>query len=547
MKTRIIITLISFILLSHNLWGGNRLDSLLLVLDGAINTHQVFTQEKENRINNLKAELLKTNLPDETYQWNLSLFKEYKTYICDSAIHYLSRNIALAEQIKDSDKENESRLLLSLLLNSSGMFKEATDMLESVDRHLLSSPHLTEYFLCYNNIYSELAFHTQDKASAMRYQEKAGIYSDSLNSVIIPNSELFYIQLEANYRNSNDYNRALETNNIRLEKAVFGTPEYALVTFHRSLIMEHQGKQEEQKYYLTLSALSDIQSSIKDHASLWMLAQLLYANGDIERAYRYIRFSWNETSIYNARLRSIQSAGILSLIDKTYQGLIEKQNQKLRNYLILISVLVILLVIALIFIYKQMKKLAVARNRLQGANEQLKTLNKELQNMNGCLQSTNMELSESNHIKEEYIGRFIKLCSMYIDKLDAYRRMVNKKIGQGKTDELFAITRSPNALDDELNELYNNFDTAFLQLFPDFIEQFNQLLIEEEYIIPKKGELLNTELRIFALIRLGITDSTQIAEFLRYSLNTIYNYRAKVRNKARVPRDDFENRVMSIR
>ncbi|NDV80494.1 DUF6377 domain-containing protein [Bacteroides sp. 51] len=547
MKVKVAIICILSILLPHNLWGGNRLDSLLLVLDETINIHQTFTEEKENRINGLKAELSKAQIPEESYQWNLSLFKEYKTYICDSAIHYLNENIALAEQLEDRNKENESRLLLSLLLNSSGMFKEAIDMLETVDRHFLSSHHLTEYFLCYNNIYSELAFHTQDKASAKRYRAKANTYSDSLKAVINPNSELYYNHLEASYRNSNDYQRALEVNNIRLQKARFGTPEYALVTFHRALVMEHQGKREEQKSYLTLSALSDIQSSIKDHASLWMLAQLLYAEGDIERAYRYIRFSWNETSMYNARLRSIQSAGILSLIDKTYQGLVEKQNQKLRNYLILISVLVILLVVALAFIYKQMKKLAIARNRLQNANEQLKDLNKELQNMNTCLQSTNMELSESNHIKEEYIGRFIKLCSTYIDKLDAYRRMVNKKIGHGQTDELFAITRSPNALDEELNELYNNFDTAFLQLFPDFIAQFNSLLVEDDPIIPKKGELLNTELRIFALIRLGITDSTQIAEFLRYSLNTIYNYRAKVRNKARVPRDDFESQVINIR
>lgn len=547
MKTKSVIIFLLLVPLSHFLKAGSRLDSLLLVLDETIKIHEVFTQEKENRIGGLRQKLSEAESTDEIYQWNLSLFKEYKSYICDSAIHYLNRNIALAEKMGHHNKGIESRLLLSALLNSAGMFKEATDMLGSVNRRSLSRQHLIDYYTCYSLIYSELAFHTQDRAFAERYRIKASIYNDSLNTVIDPQSELYHAHLEARYRNSGNYDSALEINDMRLQKARFGTPEYALVTFHRSLIMARKGKKEEERSYLVLSALSDIQSSIKDHASLWMLAEQLYAEGDIERAYRYIRFSWNETSIYNARLRSIQSSGILSLIDKTYQGLVEKQNQRLRNYLILISLLVVLLIAALGFIYKQMNKLAITRNRLQEANEQLKTLNKELQDMNGCLQSTNMELSESNHIKEEYIGRFIKLCSTYIDKLDAYRRMVNKKIGHGQTDELFAITRSPYALDDELNELYNNFDTAFLQLFPDFIEQFNQLLIEEERIIPKKGELLNTELRIFALIRLGITDSTQIAEFLRYSLNTIYNYRAKVRNKACVPRDDFENRVMSIR
>ena len=288
-------------------------------------------------------------------------------------------------------------------------------------------------------------------------------------------------------------------------------------------------------------------SAIKDHASLWMLAQLLYEDGDMERAYQYMRFSWNATKFYNARLRSWQSADVLSLIDKTYQAMIEKQNDRLQQNLLLITALLVLLIVALGYIYRQMKKLADARNHLQVANKQLNGLNEELRQMNSCLSSTNIELSESNQIKEEYIARFIKLCSTYINRLDAYRRMVNKKVSAGQIAELLKITRSQDALDEELEELYANFDTAFLHLFPNFVGKFNDLLQENEQILPKKGELLNTELRIFALIRLGIEDSSQIAEFLRYSVNTIYNYRAKVRNKARGSREDFDDLVRKIR
>ena len=205
------------------------------------------------------------------------------------------------------------------------------------------------------------------------------------------------------------------------------------------------------------------------------------------------------------------------------------------------------MIVALRYIYRQMKKLADARNHLQVANKQLNGLNEELRQMNSCLSSTNIELSESNQIKEEYIARFIKLCSTYINRLDAYRRMVSKKVSAGQIAELLKITRSQDALDEELEELYANFDTAFLHLFPNFVGKFNDLLQENEQILPKKGELLNTELRIFALIRLGIEDSSQIAEFLRYSVNTIYNYRAKVRNKARGSREDFDDLVRKIR
>lgn len=252
----------------------------------------------------------------------------------------------------------------------------------------------------------------------------------------------------------------------------------------------------------------------------------MYEEGDIERAYHYIRFSWNATNLYNARSRSLQTAGILSLIDLTYQAMQEKQYDRLRFYLWTISILSLSLILAIAWIYHQMKRLAVARNNLE---------------------HTNAQLQMSNHIKEEYIGRFLKLCSTYIDRLEAYRRMVNKKISNGQTEELLKMVRSSDALDTDLKELYKNFDKAFLHLFPDFVKNFNQLLQPEMRIELRKGELLNTELRIFALIRLGIDDSSQIAEFLRYSVNTIYNYRAKVKNKACISRDDFEARVMEIR
>ena len=338
-----------------------------------------------------------------------------------------------------------------------------------------------------------------------------------------------------------------KVNDLRLTKIEPYTPQYAMATYHRSLICKYSDDSLGEKQNLCLSAISDIRSAIKDHASLWMLAQLLYEDGDMERAYQYMRFSWNATKFYNARLRSWQSADVLSLIDKTYQAMIEKQNDRLQQNLLLITALLVLLIVALGYIYRQMKKLADARNHLQVANKQLNGLNEELRQMNSCLSSTNIELSESNQIKEEYIARFIKLCSTYINRLDAYRRMVNKKVSAGQIAELLKITRSQDALDEELEELYANFDTAFLHLFPNFVGKFNDLLQENEQILPKKGELLNTELRIFALIRLGIEDSSQIAEFLRYSVNTIYNYRAKVRNKARGSREDFDDLVRKIR
>lgn len=542
--------LLFFLILSFPLytWAGKTLDSLLSVLDLTIQEHEKYVIQRESRIVHLKDLVhgIEANSA-EHYNLNSQIFKEYKAFICDSAIHYLNENIRIAERLHDTDWRIESKLQLSLLLSSTGMYTESIDVLESVDRWEVAPRLIPDYYTCFDHVYGELSVYTQDKTLSGHYWSISQAYKDSLYAILPHESEEYLLMHEALLRDRHQYEEALKINDIRLAEAEPNTPQYALVTYHRSLIYKYSNDRQGEKENLCLSAISDIRSAIKDHASLWMLAQLLYEDGDMERAYQCMRFSWNATKFYNARLRSWQSADVLSLIDKTYQAMIEKQNDRLQQNLLLITALLVLLMVALGYIYRQMKKLSDARNHLQAANGQLNGLNEELRQMNSCLSATNIELSESNQIKEEYIARFIKLCSTYINRLDAYRRMVNKKVSAGQIAELLKITRSQDALDEELEELYANFDTAFLHLFPDFVKKFNDLLQDNERIVLKKDELLNTELRIFALIRLGIEDSSQIAEFLRYSVNTIYNYRAKVKNKARGSREDFEDLVRKIR
>lgn len=527
-------------ILALNSVAQSPLDSLLAHIDQSIENHEVYLKKKETRLQDLRNQLKQARpISVEEYNINLELYKEYKPYVCDSAIHYLNKNIEIAKVLHNLHKQYQSTLLLSYLMGSAGMYKEAVDILLKVDRKRLPQHLLRDYYITYDHVYGELAFYTQDRNSANIYRKISDQYKDSLNIILPAYDEQRLAMQETVFRDAKNFAEARKINDIRLAKTKSGTPEYALITFYRSLSYKHEHNVEKEKYYLALSALSDIRSSTKDHASLWMLAQILFEEGEIERAYNYIRFSWNETVFYNARLRSLQSAVILSLIDKTFQAMIEKQNSKLQNYLLLISVLVLLLIVALLYISTQMKKLAVARENTQLINHQLKQLNHRLE-------KTNTDLSESNLIKEEYIGRFIKLCSTYIEKLDIFRRMVNKRIANNEISELLRVTRSPETLDEEFEELYSNFDNAFLQIFPDFVEKVNELLHEEDKIVLKKGDLLNSELRILALIRLGIKDSSQIAEFLRYSVNTIYNYRAKIKNRA-VLREDFESLIMMIR
>ena len=527
---------------------SHTLDSLLLVLDKNITSCKIYSDKKDIRIRTLKEKLHLNQLSNETtYHLQESLYKEYKSYICDSAIFYLNKNIELAQQINDSYKLNESIIKLSYLLSSSGMYMEAIDVLKMVNKSSLSKEQLMNYFIAYDHVYGELGYYTQNHKIGTHYTLRSKMYKDSIYQIASPDSEIYLSMEETRLRDEGKLQEALAINDKRLSQVTINSPEYAALMYYRALIFREQKEQDNYIRCLSLSSIADIRSAIKDHASLWMLAQALLDRGDLERAYQYMNFSWTESKFYNARLRAWQSADDLSLIDDTYQLMLRQRNSELKIYILIVSLLSLLLFIALCYIYRQVKHLRTARQNLLKVNTQLENLNKELQKINFSLQTANKDLAESNQIKEVYIARFIKLCSTYVDHLDTYRRMVHKKVLTNQITELLHLTRSNSILEEALNELYENFDSAFLNLFPNFIEQFNSLLQENEQIRPKKNNTLNTELRIFALIRLGITDSSQIAEFLHYSVNTIYNYRAKVKNKARISREDFEEVIANIR
>lgn len=534
----------------HSALAGESLDSLLNVLDKTIKEADTYVQIKENKLHELKKEARKTPpFSVERYNLNNDIYLEYKAYSSDSALHYLNENMLLARQLNDKERELKIQLELSYLLSSIGMYMEAADILNSIDRQTLPSSLWGHYYTCYEHVYFEAgAAQPRYKMFASRYVKLSHAYRDSMQITLDPSSATYLWLRETQLREAGKYDEALEFSDRRLAESSFGTPQYALVAYQRFRLFESMGKKDEHLYYLVLSAISDVRSAIKEQSSLMVLAQELNSKGDLKRAYDYINFSWEISQFYKTRLRSWMNITPLSMINGNYQDIIKQQNRELLIYIVCVALLALLLVIALIYIYRQMKALSIAKKGLQEVNERLFSLNEELEEVNRHLRSTNLELSESNLIKEAYIARFFKLCSVYVDRLQAYRKLVNKKLQRGQVAELLKMTHLSNDIVTvEVQELYANFDSAFLHLFPNFVESLNALLLPDEQIVLKPDELLNTELRIFALIRLGIKDSSQIAELLHYSVNTIYNYRSRVKTKARVSRDDFEDLVAKIR
>lgn len=547
---------------------GN-LDSLLNLLDKTIASRDAFVEQKEQKIKGLRRELAASNhSPNDIYFINNQLFEEYKVYRFDSALHYVYANMELAQSQQNEEWVNETKLHLSTVLTSTGMYKESIENLEGIDKNRLQKRLRGYYYQEHKLVYEALHQYALDEKYAPTYFFKAKNYQDSLLHALSPQSVDYLLELGLIHI-TNDKLQLAEKIYLDIcnNKLTPDTALYAKATATLAQIYEQQGKTGLQKKYLILSAITDIQKVVKENASLKNLAGLLYQEGQIERANRYIEYALEDANFYNARLRKLEISKAYPIINRAYQLQSEKQNNSLRLFIKLIAAISILLIVALAYIFFQMRRLARARKelyqlnkelhqvndqlkelnqKLQETNDQLKRTNQQLHETNEELNASNHKLHEANYIKEEYIGHFLNQCSVYIDKLESYQKIARKKILTKQLDELLQMTEPGELLKAELKEFYVNFDTAFLHIYPNFVEEFNALLHNDKHIELKTGELLNTELRIFALIRLGINDSYKIASFLRYSPNTIYNYRAQIKNKSLVERELFEQFVMSI-
>lgn len=537
--------IIGYFILSMPLFANNDIDSLLKVLDSSVDNYQVFSNQKEEQLNKLKDLLKYANNDDQRYKICGQLYDDYKSYKSDSALTYAQKKLQIAEKMNNRWNLTDAKLNLASIMGISGMYKESMDILETIN--IQDNPDLKAYYFhVYRTVYGFMADYTVSTREKERYNKLVSNFRDSLLVVNPPNSETHIMvktdQLIANKKSDEAIKILLSYYpTIKNDKHT-----RAIIAFCISVTYQKQHNRENEKKWLIISAINDIQSATKDYISLRSLAFLLYEEGDIDRAYKYIKRSLEDALFCNARLRTYEISQMLPIIDQAYQHQSQARQRQLVISLISISLLSVFLLIAVLSVYRQMRKLSVARKDLSQANKLLNDLNKELSETNKLLKHSNETLSEANLIKEEYIGRYMDQCSAYIDKLDDYRRLLNKTVTAGKIDDLIQTIKSKQFIEDELKEFYTNFDSTFLQLFPTFVEEFSALLVDNEEIQLKSGELLNTELRIFALIRLGISDSVKISHFLRYSLSTIYNYRTKLRNKSAVPRDEFESYVMKI-
>jgi len=541
---RLIIFILS-LLISQGGISKQKLDSLLIELEATMDNHRIYDLQKEKRIKILLEKSNQTSDLKKLYKLYNEIYEAYEFYNFDNALKYIEENIQIAERLNDNLLVNQAKIKMGELLSSSGRFKESFDVLNDIDRNALSDSLIKNYFIAHKKTYSGLVYNTAVKNNKLNYSQLYAAYEDSLYTLLKPNTEEVLKLRERRFRDSHNIKKALEINTQRLENVFIGSRDYALITFERSLLYEWIGEFEKQKEYLILSAISDIQASVKDNASMGILAMILFVEGDVDRAHRYINFSYNDAKFYSSQIRFVYIANIMPIISKAYEQKNAKQKNKLQNSLLFISILASLLLIAVFYILKQIKNISVTRNKLRKANKKLKELNTKLNNSNEDLKKLYLELSDVDKIKVHYIGNFLNLYSEYISKLDVYRKLVRKYVNSNQTDALLKLAESKQFIDEELQIFNKNFDRSFLHIYPNFVTEVNKLLKPEKQIELADKTTLNTELRILALIKLSITNSSRIAKILRYSVNTIYNYRAAI-NKSSIDKENFEKMIKTI-
>ena len=542
---RLLFTII-FTLVALVASASTRLDDLLAELDAQLQQRNGYRANREQRIASLMSMKSAEGLSAEhNYTLNQQLIDEYVTFQADSAITYFQQNLALAHEMRNKSLIAVTSIDLAHFYASTGFYFEASQLLDMVDTLSLNKKQLVDYYITQHKLNDELSLYSNDEVQSHRSMQLTTYYS---RRIIATAEKGSYPSLRAHLwlfmRQNDDANAALTAERM-MEVVPELSREWATAAFMRGLVAQQMGDDALYMEWMIRSSIIDMRLGIRDYAALKSIADYC-THYDIERSMRYMRVMMEDVQAFNSRLRPWQDAMIWPEIEKGYHDYTERVAATQMRYIYLLVAMVVVVIVLLLYLMMQNRKLKDIRRKMSLTNDQLNTSVEDLQQVALRLTELNAQIAEANQVKEEYIGVFMQVCSEYIDKMVAERRHIVKSLRNGKADDVRKELESSRLEAEELKHLYNLFDSTFLRLYPTFVEELNSLLAEESRITLKQGEFLNTQLRIFALIRLGINDTPRIATLLHCSLSTIYNYRSRIRYNAQISREDFEKRILTI-
>lgn len=501
-------------------------DLALSKVDNLIELHQSTQTNYQKQLDSLQLVISSANMSDaESFERYGQLFDMYRGFNVDSQLVFVQKRLALASQTDILEHKQVAQLNNAEVLMRSGMYHEAISWMDMVAASPVEPVLRPYYFHLRRTLYGLMEDFSITEQERLHYHQLTQDYRDSIIAVEPAKSFVHeLVRADALYA-VGQYNQALEV--LEAYEAANGaeTESVNIRSITKAQIYRAMGNHKEEKRYLIISACADLQKALREYIALRELAVLLYNEGDVERAYRYMTCAIEDANAGNMRGRTLEIGMIYPIVESAYRKQIVMRERLLYGLIASIALIATLSVLFSVYYARQRKKLAIVNSKLKEAN---------------------IDLKQSNHIKTVYVGHYMEMTSLLIERFDAWRKQLNQKIKSNDIEPVQKELASQRFTQEQLAAFYRDFDEAFLNIFPDFVDKVQDLLIDNYVFRTKPGEKLNTDLRVLCCIRLGITDSTQIASFLRYSLSTIYNSRTRMRNLAKGNRDKFEERVENL-
>jgi len=500
-------------------------DPALRELDALIEGRNAIHARYQNELDSL-CQLPITQMNEfERFERYGQLYDKYRAFNVDSQLVYAEKRLALSRNIDDVFYREAAQMNMSEVMMRLGMYHEAIQYLDSSSANGVINVLQPYYYHLRRTLYGLMADFAMTDAEQAAYLMQKKTYTDSLMHVQEPGS-LYQEVVYADWLcSSGQYDQALDVLTQYESNHSVSSDQQAISAITKAQIYRELCMHEQEKEQLIISACSDMRAATREYISLRELALLLYSEGDVDNAYRYMRCAIEDAKTGCARGRTIETGMLYPIIERAYQKQEEVHHRLLIGFLSSIILVAVLLMMFLIYNARQRRILA--------------SLNKQLQ-------TTYSDLKESDQIKAVYVGRYMEMSSLLIDRFDSWRKELNQHFKKNDLSKVERELASQRFTQEQLAAFYRNFDEAFLNIFPNFITDVKELLVDGTEFSIKQNELLNTDLRVLCCIRLGITDSKQIASFLRYSLPTIYNARTRMRNLAKGDRNSFEQKVAML-
>ena len=539
---------ILFLLLPTTLSAGSKTQQLRQKLDNLLEQRNALIDNKNKDINRLKKNLTTSENTLKRLQTYEQLFEEYYVFQFDSAMTYLNKGIKLAKETQNTYYYNSNTISKAELLSIGGLYSEAIHEIEQVDTTGLDKAQHFEYYFSLFRIHTYWADFCNDKTYTPTHRLKAQEYLKKAMPFCDETAKTYeyYLGEYAVFVLNNP--QAARTHYV---KAINQLPQnsrfYAMSCFALSGSYGNEGNTEKQEEFLLLSSIADIENCTMENFALQNLAMYIFEHNkdELDLAQQYIQTALEDAHFYNNRLRIIEISSKLPVIVSSYQQTLNQRNKVQMTAIIAISLLLLFLLSAVFYIVKQTKRLSLQQQELQKNNNQLSELNRQQKELNTQLHDLNALLVDTNRKRERLAKLYIDLCAKYIARLKKQQTLVKRKIKANQITELLSQLSSERLSEEDAATFLSRFDKAFLDLYPDFTEELNSLLLPEGQIQNKSTDELTTEQRIMALIRLGVKESAEIADLLFYSPQTIYNYRSVLKGKA-INKETFEEEVMKL-